>query len=59
MQKLIDLVLEGDELYPKVDRNTQASDSEGYQEQRIKEAGGKASIKISSSHSRASRDKEP
>ena len=30
MQKFIDLVLEGDELYPKVDRNTQASDSEGW-----------------------------
>ena len=30
MQKFIDLVIEGDELYTKVDRNTQASDSEGW-----------------------------
>jgi hypothetical protein len=30
MQKFIDLVIEGDELYTKVDRNTQASDSESW-----------------------------
>ena len=30
MQKFIDLVVEGDELYTKVDRNTKASDSEGW-----------------------------
>ena len=30
VQKFIDLVVEGDELYTKVDRNTRASDSEGW-----------------------------
>lgn len=30
MQKFIDLVVEGDELYTKVDRNTKASDSDGW-----------------------------